>query len=148
MISALAITYNEEVNIEKFITSLSFADEVIIVDSNSTDKTVSLAKELGAKVLLRDFDNFSNQKNFKNRHLFNLKYAPHLGMFKHHAGKDPIDELQFMVDQGFTAFEDNNMKKRDLETQNRIASFMLKNNIKITANNTLINNWKPNKKEK
>ena len=62
MISALAITYNEEVNIEKFITSLSFADEVIIVDSNSTDKTVSLAKELGAKVLLRDFDNFSNQK--------------------------------------------------------------------------------------
>jgi glycosyltransferase involved in cell wall biosynthesis len=64
MISALAITYNEEVNIEKFITSLSFADEVIIVDSNSTDKTVSLAKELGAKVLLRDFDNFSNQKNF------------------------------------------------------------------------------------
>ena len=74
---------------------------------------------------------FSNQKNFKNRHQFNLKYAPHLGMFKHHAGKDPIDELQFMVDQGFTAFEDNNMKKRDLETQNRIASFMLKNNMEM-----------------
>ena len=74
---------------------------------------------------------FSNQKNFKNRHQFNLKYAPHLGMFKHHAGKDPIDELQFMVDQGFTAFEDNNMKKRYLETQNRIASFMLKNNMEM-----------------
>ena len=74
---------------------------------------------------------FSNQKNFKNRHQFNLKYAPHLGMFKHHAGKDPIDELQFMVDQGFTAFEDNNMKKRDLETHNRIASFMLKNNMEM-----------------
>ena len=74
---------------------------------------------------------FSNQKNFKNRHQFNLKYAPHLGMFKHHAGKDPIDELQFMVDQGFTAFEDNNMKKRDLETQKRIASFMLKNNMEM-----------------
>jgi len=64
MISALAITYNEEANIEKFILSLSFADEIIIVDSNSTDNTVSLATELGAKVLVRDFDNFSNQKNF------------------------------------------------------------------------------------
>jgi len=64
MISALAITYNEEANIEKFILCLSFADEIIIVDSNSTDNTVSLATELGAKVLVRDFDNFSNQKNF------------------------------------------------------------------------------------
>ena len=36
-----------------------------------------------------------------------------------------------MVDQGFTAFEDNNMKKRDLETQKRIASFMLKNNMEM-----------------
>lgn len=64
MISALAITYNEEANIEKFISSLSFADEVIIVDSNSTDKTVELAKQHNAKVIIRDFDNFSNQKNF------------------------------------------------------------------------------------
>ncbi|PTM07925.1 MAG: glycosyl transferase family 2 [Bacteroidetes bacterium] len=64
MISALAITYNEQASIEKFITSLSFADEVIIVDSNSTDKTVELAKQNNAKVILRDFDNFSNQKNF------------------------------------------------------------------------------------
>ena len=64
MISALAISYNEEANIKKFITSLSFADEIIIVDSNSPDKTVELAKSLGAKVIIRDFDNFSNQKNF------------------------------------------------------------------------------------
>jgi glycosyltransferase involved in cell wall biosynthesis len=64
MISALAISYNEEVNIEKFITSLSFADEIIIVDSNSTDNTVNIAKSLGAKVLVRKFDHFSNQKNF------------------------------------------------------------------------------------
>ena len=62
MISALAISYNEEANIEKFIESLSFADEIIIVDSNSTDNTVELAKSLGVKVLVRDFDNFSNQK--------------------------------------------------------------------------------------
>jgi glycosyltransferase involved in cell wall biosynthesis len=64
MISALAITYNEAATIEKFIRSLSFADEIIIVDSYSTDNTVELAKQLDAKVLVRGFDNFSNQKNF------------------------------------------------------------------------------------
>ncbi|MGB5371017.1 MAG: twin-arginine translocation signal domain-containing protein, partial [Flavobacteriaceae bacterium] len=43
------------------------------------------------------------------KHQFNLKYAPHLGMFKAHAGDDPIAQLNFMADQGFTAFEDNGM---------------------------------------
>ncbi|MEZ4793276.1 MAG: glycosyltransferase family 2 protein [Gelidibacter sp.] len=64
MISALAITYNEEQHIERFIKSLSFADEIIIVDSNSTDKTVVLAEQHKAKVYKRDFDHFSAQKNF------------------------------------------------------------------------------------
>jgi glycosyltransferase involved in cell wall biosynthesis len=63
MISALAITYNEDPYIEKFIKSLSFADEIIIIDSNSTDNTVKLAKEHGANVLVRDFDTISKQKN-------------------------------------------------------------------------------------
>ena len=31
---------------------------------------------------------------------FKMKYAPHLGMFKHHAGEDPIDQLNFMADMG------------------------------------------------
>jgi glycosyltransferase involved in cell wall biosynthesis len=64
MISALAITHNEEEHIERFIKSLAFADEIIIVDSNSSDDTVDRAKSLGAKVIQRDFDNFSSQKNF------------------------------------------------------------------------------------
>lgn len=64
MISALAITYNEEVNIESYIKSLSFADEIIIVDSFSTDKTAELAKKYNIKFIQRKFDNFSNQKNF------------------------------------------------------------------------------------
>lgn len=64
MISALAITYNEEEHIERFIKSLSFADEIIIVDSNSTDQTTTIARSLNAKVITRDFDNFSAQKNF------------------------------------------------------------------------------------
>ncbi len=55
---------------------------------------------------------------------FQLKYAPHLGMFRHHAGEDPIDQLKFMADQGFRAFEDNGMKGRDVSLQERMAKTM------------------------
>lgn len=55
---------------------------------------------------------------------FKLKYAPHFGMFRNHAGADPIDELKFMADQGFTALEDNGMKNRPVELQERIAREM------------------------
>lgn len=65
MISVTIITLNEQANIEKAIKSvLDLADEIIVVDSGSKDKTVELAEKLGAKVYLRKFDNFSNQKNF------------------------------------------------------------------------------------
>ena len=52
---------------------------------------------------------------------FKLKYAPHFGMFKHSAGEDLIDQIQFMADQGFTAFEDNGMASRPVDVQERIA---------------------------
>ncbi|GAA4799538.1 hydroxypyruvate isomerase family protein [Litoribaculum gwangyangense] len=56
-----------------------------------------------------------------NPYSFKLNYAPHLGMFKNHAGDDPINQLNFMADQGFRAFEDNNMKNRSIKTQEEIA---------------------------
>ncbi len=52
---------------------------------------------------------------------FKLKYAPHFGMFSEHAGEDPIAQLQFMADQGFTALEDNGMRGRPVDEQERIA---------------------------
>lgn len=55
---------------------------------------------------------------------YNLKYAPHMGMFENHAGKNPIDQLHFMADQGFKAFEDNSMQNRPVEIQNKIAKVM------------------------
>jgi len=63
-ITALAITFNEEENVKRYVESLSFADEIIFVDSNSTDKTVELAKELNIKVIQRKFLNFSDQRNY------------------------------------------------------------------------------------
>lgn len=69
-----------------------------------------------------------NQAIYKD---FNLKYAPHLGMFKNHAGDDPIDQLNFMADQGFMAFEDNGMKGRTLKLQEKMASTMAKRGISM-----------------
>jgi glycosyltransferase involved in cell wall biosynthesis len=64
-ISALAITLNEGEVIEKFIESLSFADEIIIVDSFSTDNTKEIATRYeNVKFIERKFKNFSDQKNF------------------------------------------------------------------------------------
>ena len=52
---------------------------------------------------------------------FKLKYAPHFGMFEAHAGDDPVEQLKFMADVGFTALEDNGMMSRPREEQERIA---------------------------
>jgi hydroxypyruvate isomerase len=55
-----------------------------------------------------------------NSEKFKLKYAPHLGMFKNSVGDDPIEQIKFMADQGFTAFEDNGMMGRSVEIQEKI----------------------------
>lgn len=57
---------------------------------------------------------------------FQLKYAPHFGMFEESAGKDLEDQLQFMADQGFVALEDNGMTGRSIDEQNKIARKMEK----------------------
>jgi glycosyltransferase involved in cell wall biosynthesis len=64
-ISAIIITKNEILNIEGCLTSLlGFVDEVIIVDSQSSDGTVELAEKLGAKVhQTTDWPGFGAQKN-------------------------------------------------------------------------------------
>jgi len=59
-----------------------------------------------------------------DKHEFKLKYAPHFGMFKHSAGDDLLDQLQFMADAGFRAMEDNGMKGRNTGMQEKIASKM------------------------
>lgn len=64
-ISAIILTKNEEKRIEKTITSLSFCDEVIVIDDVSTDGTVKRAKEMGAVVYIHEKEKtFSGQRNF------------------------------------------------------------------------------------
>lgn len=63
-ITAIIPTYNEEDFIEDAIKSVSFADEIIVIDSYSTDNTVVLAKKHNIRLIQRVFDDFSTQKNF------------------------------------------------------------------------------------
>lgn len=56
-------TFNEAHYIEGALHSVKFADEIIVVDSLSTDGTAEIAKSHKCKVIQRQFDNFSNQKN-------------------------------------------------------------------------------------
>lgn len=72
---------------------------------------------------------FSKQSSTNFGHDFNLKYAPHLGMFKHHAGEDPIDQINFMAEQGFTAFEDNGMMRREVALQTKMGETLAKHNM-------------------
>jgi len=64
-LSVTIITLNEEENLANALQSVKdLADEVILVDSGSTDKTLEIAKGFGAKIFYRKFDNFANQKNY------------------------------------------------------------------------------------
>ncbi|MFK7848615.1 MAG: hydroxypyruvate isomerase family protein [Rhodothermales bacterium] len=62
---------------------------------------------------------------------FKMKYAPHFGMFEHSAGKDLIDQIKFMSDQGFRALEDNNLKNRDIQTQEAIGRELQRLNMEM-----------------
>ena len=63
-ISATIITCNEEENIREACESLAWADEIIVVDSGSTDKTLEIAETQGARVIKREWTGFSDQKQF------------------------------------------------------------------------------------
>ncbi|MCM3901249.1 MAG: glycosyltransferase family 2 protein [Pyrinomonadaceae bacterium] len=63
-ISATIITFNEEANIREACESLSWADEIVVVDSQSTDQTAQLASKCGARVISREWPGFAAQKQF------------------------------------------------------------------------------------
>ena len=71
----------------------------------------------------------TENKNTAEASKFQLKYAPHLGMFTNSAGNDPIDQINFMAENGFTAFEDNGMMGREITLQTKIGEALAKNNI-------------------
>jgi len=76
-VSAVIITKNESTSIERVCNSLKWCDEIVVVDSHSTDDTVEKAEQCGARVLTRDFTGYGDQKAFavsqaKNRWVFSI----------------------------------------------------------------------------
>jgi len=63
-VSAFVITFNEEAHIKDCLESVSFCDEVIVVDSFSKDRTVEIAEGMGARVIQREWPGYRAQKAF------------------------------------------------------------------------------------
>jgi glycosyltransferase involved in cell wall biosynthesis len=67
-ISAVIITFNEEEKIERTLNSLKqVADEIIVIDSYSTDNTANICEKLGVKVIRHEWQGFAQTKNFGNQ---------------------------------------------------------------------------------
>jgi glycosyltransferase involved in cell wall biosynthesis len=64
MISVLILTKNEEYDLPGCLESVAWSDDVYVLDSESTDSTIEIAKSRGAKVVVRAFDGYASQRNF------------------------------------------------------------------------------------
>lgn len=101
-ISATIITFNEEANIARAVKSLSFVDEIIILDSNSTDKTREIANELGAKTFLNPFVGYGQQKNKA------AEYANHSWILNIDADEEVSPELADEIKKIISQNENSN----------------------------------------
>src|SRR5437870_3660807 len=67
-LSVCIITYNEEENLPRCLASVAFADDIVVVDSYSTDRTVDIARQAGCRVIAQTFLGYVAQKNFALGH--------------------------------------------------------------------------------
>ena len=93
----------------------------------ATTAAASLAAGLGGTAAAQDGQTPAGQPDGT----FTLDYAPHLGMFRHHAGDDAVDQIDFMAEAGFRSLEDNGMRGRSLEDQQRIADALQRNGMRM-----------------
>ena len=104
-VSVFIITQNEEEHIEKTLKSVSLFDEVILVDSGSTDSTLDIAKRYGAKIYTHSWQGYAKQKQYamslcSNEWVLNLdgdeQVNPSLiNAFKEIIEQDKADSVRF-----------------------------------------------------
>jgi glycosyltransferase involved in cell wall biosynthesis len=92
-ISATIITFNEESNIKAACETVAWADEIVVVDSNSTDATRELAAASGAHVITKAWPGFGAQKQFA------IEQAKHEWIFSLDADERVSDELKQSIDE-------------------------------------------------
>ena len=91
-ISATIITLNEESNIKAACESVAWADEILVVDSGSTDATREVAEACGARVLTNSWPGFGAQKQFA------VEQAQHEWIFSLDADERVSDELKQSIE--------------------------------------------------
>lgn len=88
-VSILILTHNEEANLPACLDALTWCDDIVVLDSGSTDATIAIATSRGARILTRAFDTFADQRNFGLEH----------GAFRHdwilHLDADEVVTPQF-----------------------------------------------------
>jgi glycosyltransferase involved in cell wall biosynthesis len=88
-VSVLILTFNEEINLPGCLESVAWSDDIVVFDSFSTDRTVEIAKDAGARVFQRKFDNYAAQRNAA---LYEIKYK-HRWVFMVDADERVTQEL-------------------------------------------------------
>ncbi len=82
--SVVILTLNEEARLPACLASVAECDDVVVLDSGSTDRTVALARAAGARVLVNPFENFAQQRNFAHDHAgFRHPWVFHLDADEH-----------------------------------------------------------------
>ena len=69
MISILILTLNEEANLPACLDSVRWSDDVVVLDSLSTDRTAEIARDRGARVVQRPFDNWASHQNWAHANI-------------------------------------------------------------------------------
>jgi glycosyltransferase involved in cell wall biosynthesis len=92
-ITATVITFNEEKNLAEALESLAWADEIVVVDSQSTDRTVEIARQFTDKIWVRPWPGYSAQKNFAS------EQASHDWIFNLDADERVSSELATEIDE-------------------------------------------------
>jgi glycosyltransferase involved in cell wall biosynthesis len=77
--SVLILTLNEERDLPACLDSVSGCEDIVVLDSGSTDGTAAIARAAGARIFFRPFDNFAGQRNFAQREIpFRSRWVFHL----------------------------------------------------------------------
>lgn len=116
-ISAVVITKNEEANITDCLKSISWVDEIVLVDAESTDKTVELAKNFTSSIFIRNWEGFAKQKEFalskvSNEWILNIDADERISS----ALKDEIINLNQDDADGYYLWRENYLLKKHIKS--------------------------------
>ena len=112
-ISVLILTYDEAINLPDCLRSVAFSDDVVVLDSRSTDQTVEIVESAGATVLQRPFDNYAAQRNFGLSHDFKYDWILMLDADER-IPADFVDELRSVTEQVGNPVTLYRMRRKDM----------------------------------